>query len=165
VEVVLVQVTSSLTLSVLGVLKTLVQVLIAIFLFGDDLGILKAFGMVITLSGLLGYAFFKHWRKKRDAAFSVAEKASIAAATRLSRITAAPQSASVEMVPRSTAMANIVSQTRRHAYRRRHVPVATTADVGIDSSDSLSDASSDGDSDESSELRQSEVAASREVTT
>ena len=51
----------------LGVLKTLVQVIIAIFLFGDDLGILKAFGMIVTLSGLLGYALLKNWQKKKQA--------------------------------------------------------------------------------------------------
>ena len=64
----MVRLTSSLTLSVLGVLKTLVQVVTAIFLFGDDLGLLKAFGMILVLSGLLCYAGFKEWARKRKAA-------------------------------------------------------------------------------------------------
>ncbi len=72
VEVVLVKDTSSLTLSVLGILKTVLQVVIAIFLFGDDLGVLKAFGMVVIFAGLLGYAAFKQRRQQQDAAAAAA---------------------------------------------------------------------------------------------
>ena len=122
VEIVLVQVTSSLTLSVLGVLKTLVQVLIAIFLFGDDLGLLKAFGMVVTLSGLLGYAFFKNWRNQQDL---------LNASSLVTEADSEPTE--IELVAVGTR-------------RNKHIPRTVDAKVSIDMSDSSDECSSSASS-------------------
>ena len=124
------------------------QVLIAIFLFGDDLGILKAFGMIVTLSGLLGYAFFKNWRNKKEIAAAAAAAASADGTT--------ADNGGIELVRQGGDADPSQRRVGRPAGGRdltSHRPpgvvsVAHLADVGIDMSDSSTSSAGLSSSDE-----------------
>uniref|UniRef100_A0A7S4PY21 Sugar phosphate transporter domain-containing protein n=1 Tax=Alexandrium monilatum TaxID=311494 RepID=A0A7S4PY21_9DINO len=59
VEVQLVKETSSLTLSVFGNLKSLVTIVFAIIVFGEQASPLQWLGLVIALNGMFGYSYAK----------------------------------------------------------------------------------------------------------
>eukprot|EP00928_Gymnodinium_smaydae_P031125 TRINITY_DN22956_c0_g1_i3.p1 TRINITY_DN22956_c0_g1~~TRINITY_DN22956_c0_g1_i3.p1 ORF type:complete len:468 (+),score=45.49 TRINITY_DN22956_c0_g1_i3:23-1405(+) len=70
VEVSIVKITSSLTLSVIGNLKSLVTILIAVLFFGEHAGVIQWVGLILALSGIFAYSYIK--KKKMVAIDSVA---------------------------------------------------------------------------------------------
>merc|ERR1712151_58730 len=59
VEVQLVKVTSSLTLSVFGNLKSVVTILFAIVVFGEEASLIQWFGLSIALAGMFAFSYIK----------------------------------------------------------------------------------------------------------
>jgi len=58
-EMVLVKQTSGLTLSVLGNLKSILTIMIAIAVFHETATLIQCCGLVIALSGVFGYSMIK----------------------------------------------------------------------------------------------------------
>ncbi|KAG7379506.1 hypothetical protein PHYPSEUDO_008516 [Phytophthora pseudosyringae] len=60
IEILLVKKTSALSLGIAGSFKDVTQVLLAVFIFGDQLIALNVFGLVVATCGMLFYTFIKH---------------------------------------------------------------------------------------------------------
>ncbi|GMF52373.1 unnamed protein product [Phytophthora fragariaefolia] len=60
VEIMLVKKTSALSLGIAGSFKDVTQVLLAVFIFGDQLIGINVFGLVVATCGMLFYTFIKH---------------------------------------------------------------------------------------------------------
>ncbi|KAK1937885.1 Solute carrier family 35 member C2 [Phytophthora citrophthora] len=60
IEILLVKKTSALSLGIAGSFKDVTQVLLAVFIFGDQLIPINVFGLVVATCGMLVYTFIKH---------------------------------------------------------------------------------------------------------
>ncbi|RLN14723.1 hypothetical protein BBJ28_00015664 [Nothophytophthora sp. Chile5] len=60
IEILLVKKTSALSLGIAGSFKDVTQVLLAVFIFGDQLIPVNVFGLVVATCGMLFYTFIKH---------------------------------------------------------------------------------------------------------
>lgn len=60
IEIMLVKKTSALSLGIAGSFKDVTQVLLAVFIFGDQLIAINVFGLVVATCGMLFYTFIKH---------------------------------------------------------------------------------------------------------
>ncbi|CAH0519480.1 unnamed protein product [Peronospora belbahrii] len=60
IEILLVKKTSALSLGIAGSFKDVTQVLLAVFIFGDQLIAINVFGLVVATCGMLFYTFIKH---------------------------------------------------------------------------------------------------------
>ncbi|UIZ22161.1 hypothetical protein KXD40_005161 [Peronospora effusa] len=60
IEISLVKKTSALSLGIAGSFKDVTQVLLAVFIFGDELIAINVFGLVVATCGVLFYTFIKH---------------------------------------------------------------------------------------------------------
>lgn len=60
IEILLVKKTSALSLGIAGSFKDVTQVLLAVFIFGDQLIPVNIFGLVVATCGMLFYTFIKH---------------------------------------------------------------------------------------------------------
>ncbi|ETI53598.1 hypothetical protein F442_03489 [Phytophthora nicotianae P10297] len=60
IEILLVKKTSALSLGIAGSFKDVTQVLLAVFIFGDQLIAINVFGLVVATCGMLFYTYIKH---------------------------------------------------------------------------------------------------------
>ncbi|KAG7394112.1 hypothetical protein PHYBOEH_005667 [Phytophthora boehmeriae] len=67
IEILLVKKTSALSLGIAGSFKDVTQVLLAVFIFGDQLIAVNVFGLVVATCGMLFYTFIKHSATEGDA--------------------------------------------------------------------------------------------------
>lgn len=66
IEISLVKKTSALSLGIAGSFKDVTQVLLAVFIFGDQLLPINVAGLVVATCGMLFYAFLKHQATESD---------------------------------------------------------------------------------------------------
>ena len=71
IEVLLCHLTSSMTLTVLGIMKTILQIFLGFIVFGDSLGVRNISGLVLVLIGVLWYVVFECGFQARSARISL----------------------------------------------------------------------------------------------
>ncbi|KAL4147084.1 hypothetical protein PRNP1_010840 [Phytophthora ramorum] len=64
IEIMLVKKTSALSLGIAGSFKDVTQVLLAVFIFGDQLIPINVFGLVVATCGMLFYTYIKHTKSE-----------------------------------------------------------------------------------------------------
>jgi solute carrier family 35, member C2 len=82
-EVYLVQITSSLTLGVLGQVKEMVQIVLSIIVFRDSVNLMNGFGVLIALAGVWWYKTIKILEKQNDTKVEYSSLAQVTSYTTL----------------------------------------------------------------------------------